>query len=243
MDPTAYESMSAVEDKHWWFVARRRIIASLIERFVRPPAGAKVLEAGCGTGGNLALLARYGKLDAFEYDPTARAKAAAKQVAEIDFGALPDQVARADGSYDLIALLDVLEHIEEDEASLQRLGGLLRDDGKLLLTVPAVPSLWSEHDVIHHHHRRYTRRSLEQCIAKAGLKVERIGYFNSLLFPIAWVQRQAQRLTGRHAPLDAIPGKLLNGALEKVFGLERHILGKVDMPIGLSLFAVVSRKA
>ncbi len=242
MDPTAYESMSAVEDKHWWFVARRRIIASLIERFARPPAGAKVLEAGCGTGGNLALLARYGKLDAFEYDPAARAKAAAKQVAEIDFGALPDQVARADGSYDLIALLDVLEHIEEDEASLQRLGGLLRDNGKLVLTVPAVPSLWSEHDVIHHHHRRYTRRSLEQCIAGAGLKVERIGYFNSLLFPVAWLQRQAQRLTGRHAALDAIPGKLLNGALEKVFGLERHILGKVDMPIGLSLFAVVSRK-
>lgn len=242
MDPTAYESMSAVEDRHWWFVARRRIIASLIERFVRPPAGAKVLEAGCGTGGNLALLARYGKLDAFEYDPAARAKAAAKQVAEIDFGALPDQVARVDGSYDLIALLDVLEHIEEDKASLARLGGLLREDGKLVLTVPAVPSLWSEHDVIHHHHRRYTRRSLEQCIAAAGLKVERIGYFNSLLFPVAWLQRQAQRLTGRHAALDAIPGKLLNTALERVFGLERHILGKVDMPIGLSLFAVVSRK-
>ena len=243
MDPTAYESMSAVEDKHWWFVARRRIIARLIERFARPPAGGKVLEAGCGTGGNLVLLSQYGKLDAFEYDPTARAKAAAKQVAEIDFGALPDQVARADGSYDLIALLDVLEHIEEDEASLQRLGGLLRDDGRLVLTVPAVPSLWSEHDVIHHHHRRYTRRSLERCITAAGLKVERIGYFNSLLFPVAWVQRQLQRITGRHAPLDAIPGKLLNGAIERVFGLERHLLGKVDMPIGLSLFAVVSRKA
>ncbi len=243
MDPTAYESMSAIEDKHWWFVARRRIIASLIERFACPPAGAKVLEAGCGTGGNLALLARYGKLDAFEYDPAARAKAAAKQLAEIDFGALPDQVARENGSYDLIALLDVLEHIEDDDASLQRLGALLRDKGKLVLTVPAVPSLWSEHDVIHHHHRRYTRRSLEQCIAKAGLKVERIGYFNSLLFPVAWLQRQAQRLTGRHAALDAIPGKLLNGALERVFGLERHILGKVQMPIGLSLFAVVSRRS
>lgn len=243
MDPAAYESMSAVEDKHWWFVARRRIISSLIERFARPPVGGKVLEAGCGTGGNLALLARYGKLDAFEYDPAARAKAAAKQVAEIDFGALPDQVARPEGSYDLIALLDVLEHIEEDEASLQRLGGLLREDGRLLLTVPAVPSLWSEHDVIHHHHRRYTRRSLERCIAAAGLKVERIGYFNSLLFPLAWLQRQVQRITGRHAPLDAVPGKLLNGALERVFGMERHIIGFVSMPIGLSLFAVVSRRS
>lgn len=242
MDPTAYESMSAVEDKHWWFVARRRIIASLIEQFARPPVEGKVLEAGCGTGGNLALLARYGKLDAFEFDPAARAKAADKRVAAIDFGALPDQVARDDASYDLIALLDVLEHIEEDQASLKRLGHLLRDDGRLVLTVPAVPSLWSHHDEIHHHHRRYTRRSLEHCIAAAGLKVEQIGYFNSLLFPLAWVQRQLQRISGRNAPLDAMPGPRLNGALQWVFGMERHLLGKVRMPIGLSLFAVVSRR-
>lgn len=242
MDQAAYAGMNAVEQRHWWFVARRRIIASLIDRFALPPRNAKVLEAGCGTGGNLALLARYGHLEAFEFDDGARDLASAKGIADIGFGALPDRVALPDRSYDLIALLDVLEHIEDDRSSLRRLGDLLRSEGRLILTVPAIPSLWSRHDEIHHHYRRYTLETLRTCIAEAGLKVEKIGYFNSLLFPLAWLQRQAQRVRGHDAPLDDMPGRLLNGALQAVFALERFLLGRVRMPIGLSLYAVVSAR-
>jgi SAM-dependent methyltransferase len=101
-------------------------------------AQCKGVEAGCGTGGNLALLARYGHLEAFEFDDGARDLASAKGIADIGFGALPDRVALPDRSYDLIALLDVLEHIEDDRSSLRRLGDLLRSEGRLILTVPAI---------------------------------------------------------------------------------------------------------
>lgn len=241
MDRAAYASMSAIEGRHWWFVARRRIIETLIDRFGAVPPRGRVLEAGCGTGGNLALLSRYGELEAFEFDDRAREDANAKNIAPVSFGALPDDVNFADGGYDLVALLDVLEHLEDDKASLERLGRLLARDGRLVLTVPAVPSLWSHHDEVHHHFRRYTRKSLEECVAAAGLKIQRVGYFNSLLFPLAWLQRQYHRLTGRRSDLDAIPGKLTNGLLKLVFSSERHLVPHFPMPIGLSLFAVVTR--
>jgi SAM-dependent methyltransferase len=181
VDQAAYAGMNAVEERHWWFVARRRIIASLIDRFALPPRNAEGVEAGCGTGGNLALLARYGHLEAFEFDDGARDLASAKGIADIGFGALPDRVALPDRSYDLIALLDVLEHIEDDRSSLRRLGDLLRSEGRLILTVPAIPSLWSRHDEIHHHHRRYTLQTL-RTYCRRRAESGKIGYFNSLLF-------------------------------------------------------------
>jgi SAM-dependent methyltransferase len=233
--------MSAIEGRHWWFVARRRIIAHLIERFIRPRAGAAVLEAGCGTGGNLALLAGYGALSAFEFDEEARALANARGVCVAVPGALPDGVIDVVPPFDLIAMLDVLEHIDDDRASLARLGGMLADDGQLLLTVPALPALWSNHDVLHHHKRRYTRASLSAVIEAAGLKVERIGYFNGLLLPLAAAQRWASRLTKHEEPLDAVPAPWLNGALQAVFASERHLLGRVSLPLGLSLYAIARK--
>ena len=160
MDRAAYAGMNAIEGRHWWFVARRAIIDTLIRRTIKPRFGARVLEAGCGTGGNLALLSRFGRLSAFEFDAEARGLANAKQICRVVPGALPDGLDAADAPYDLVALMDVLEHIDDDVRSLRALGALLSDDGSILLTVPAVPLLWSHHDVLHHHKRRYSRRSL-----------------------------------------------------------------------------------
>lgn len=240
MDRAAYDGMSAIENRHWWFVARRSIIASLIDR-IDLPETARILEAGCGTGGNLALLADYGTLDAFEFDDDARALSAAKGICPVSFGALPDQVDGSGAPYDLIAMLDVLEHIDDDRASLATLGHLLARDGRMIVTVPAVPSLWSSHDVLHHHKRRYTREALASTIAAAGLVVDDIGYFNSLLFPLAWAQRFAARVTGSEQPVDSLPAKPLNAALQAVFAAERHMLGRLHFPIGLSLYAIARR--
>lgn len=234
--------MSAIEGRHWWFVARRRIIAHLIERFIRPREGAAVLEAGCGTGGNLALLAGYGSLSAFEFDDEARALANARGVCVAVRGALPDGAIDVAAPFDLIAMLDVLEHIDDDRASLVRLGGMLANDGRLLLTVPALPALWSNHDVLHHHKRRYTRAGLRALVEAAGLTVEHIGYFNSLLLPLAAAQRLVSRLTKRDEPLDAVPARWLNSALRTVFASERHLLGTVPLPLGLSLYAIIRRR-
>lgn len=241
MDRAAYSSMSAQETDHWWFVARRAIIAHLIEKHVPLGEGAAILEAGCGTGGNLAMLASYGALDAFEYDADARAMAAGRGIGSIDAGALPGQIGFGEKAYDLIALLDVLEHIDDDTASLQSLGGRLRADGRMLVTVPAVPWLWSDHDTLHHHKRRYTRDGLGEVAVQAGLKVQAIGYFNSLLFPLAVMQRVAHQLTKSKAALDVRPSAPVNALLQTVFAAERHIVDHIRFPIGLSLYAVLSR--
>lgn len=240
MDRSAYASMSAQEGGHWWFVARRAILDMLIRNRIAPPHGARILEAGCGTGGNLAMLARHGSVDALEYDGEARALADAQGVGRIEAGMLPDRIGFDGAHYDLIALLDVLEHVEEDRASLAALRARLVPGGRILLTVPAVPWLWSDHDVLHHHKRRYTLAGLRDVAEAAGLKVESIGYFNSLLFPLAMVMRTAHRLLRRTAPLDARPSPPVNALLQRIFGWERHLLGRVRFPIGLSLYAILS---
>jgi len=232
--------MSAQEQDHWWFVARRAIIDSLVRTNIALPADARILEAGCGTGGNLALLVQYGALDAMEYDAGARALAASRGLCRVVAGALPDAIGFGDTRYDLIALFDVLEHIEEDEASLSALGARLAPNGRLLLTVPAAPWLWSEHDVLHHHKRRYTHDGLLKVVAAAGLQVEASGHFNSLLFPLAVAQRFAHQLLRRDTPLDARPSPLVNAALQRIFAAERHLLGRFSLPMGLSLYAVLS---
>lgn len=241
MDRAVYARMADVETSHWWFAGRRAILATLVDRVLKGRSAPRILEAGCGSGGNLGMLARFGRLEAFEYDAEARAAASARSGFPVVFGALPDEVPHADGSFDLVALFDVLEHIDDDVGSLRSLGAKLKDDGRLLITVPALPWLWSEHDVVHHHKRRYTRRSLEAAVRDAGLEAETIGWFNTLLFPLALLNRLAKILTGRGGPDDALPAEPLNRALHRVFAFERHLVGRVPMPIGLSLYAVVRR--
>lgn len=240
MDRSAYASMSAQEASHWWFVARRAILDSLIARRIAPGANARILEAGCGTGGNLAMLAAYGSVDALEYDAGARAIAAARGIARVEPGMLPEKIGFGDARYDLIALLDVLEHVDADSESLNALRSRLAPGGRILLTVPAAPWLWSDHDVLHHHKRRYTLARLTSVAQAAGLRIEAAGYFNSLLFPLAVGARIAHRLLGRKGGTDAQPSPPVNGLLRRIFASERHVLGRLRFPMGLSLYAILS---
>lgn len=241
MDRTVYERMNALETQHWWFVARRRIIATLIRRFLPPTPAPVLLEAGCGSGGNLAMLGDFGRLQAFEFDDAARAQAAAKSGLDVAFGALPDRIPFAPQRYDLIGIFDVLEHVEADSRALTALADRLADGGRLLITVPACPFLWSEHDVRNHHFRRYTRASLEQALQDAGLEVVYLSHFNAFLFPLAALSRLVKKVTGSKEPDDRMPGPTVNALLTRVFGLERHLIGRFRLPFGLSLVAAARR--
>ncbi|HUE80079.1 MAG TPA: class I SAM-dependent methyltransferase [Sphingomicrobium sp.] len=226
---------------HWWFVARRRILASLIKNFIRPPNNARILEIGCGTGHNLAMLSRFGHVEATELDDHAREIASAKSGVQVIEAALPDLSMVADGRYDLIALLDVLEHVRDDLGSLIAIRDCLKIDGALLVTVPANPWMWSAHDKSHHHYRRYRKREIETLARKAGLRVDLLSPFNTLLFPLIATARLFAKVTKRDLTDDAMPAPTINRLLTRLFGLEAHLIGRIPMPFGVSLVAVLRR--
>jgi hypothetical protein len=136
----------------------------------------------------------------------------------------------------------VIEHIEEDDAALASIAAKLKPGGTFVMTVPAHQWMWSAHDVVNHHKRRYSKRALKRLVDASPLQLERIGYFNSLLFPLAVAERAASKLRGKGDADVKLPPAPLNFALEKVFAAERYLVGRLPLPPGLSLFAVGSAK-
>jgi len=238
MHPSAYREMADTEGRHWWFTARRAILSSLISR-LRLPERARIVEIGCGTGGNLEMLSAFGEVSAMEADDGARAIAAEKAGAHVEIraGRCPHDIPFAKGSFDLVCLLDVLEHVEEDLATLQAIGALLAPHGHALITVPAYRWMWSAHDEFLHHKRRYTSGELRRKVSAAGLQLGHISYFNTLLFPLAATARLL-KLSGT-----AVPARPINGLLHAVFSAERFVVGRLPLPFGVSLLAVIGRSS
>ncbi|WP_114952898.1 class I SAM-dependent methyltransferase [Sphingosinicella terrae] len=243
MERAVFDRMAEQDEVHWWYVARRRILHDLIARHVALPDQARILEIGCGTGHNFEMLRGFGRLDAIEVDPQARSLASRRLGQAVGDAPLPGLSGVADGAYHLVALLDVLEHVDEDRASLESIAAKLAPGGRILVTVPAYQWMWSVHDAAHHHKRRYSKRTLEAVIRSAGLEAERVGYFNSLLFPVAAAARLVGRLAGKQSSDDKLPPAPLNRLLRGVFGLERHLVGRVSFPVGVSLFALIGSRS
>ncbi|MDQ3144701.1 MAG: class I SAM-dependent methyltransferase [Pseudomonadota bacterium] len=243
MDRAVFDRMAELDQNHWWFTARRRILSQVIERIVRPPADARILELGCGTGHNLDMLARFGRVEASELDDHARTLASKRLGRPIETAALPDLSMLPAASYDLVALLDVLEHVVDDKGSLAAIFTRLKPGGALLVTVPANPWMWSAHDVAHHHHRRYRKREIAALAREAGYTIELLSPFNSLLFPLIAAVRAIGKLRGKEAANDAMPSRPVNTALDRIFGLEAGLIGRLPFPFGVSLVAVLRRPA
>jgi SAM-dependent methyltransferase len=240
MERVVYDQMAALDEQHWWYVARRKVLTEVIRRQAQPPAGARLLEIGCGTGHNLPMLAQFGSVDALEVDETARAIAEKRLGKPVFSAPLPDLIGVPEGHYDLVAALDVVEHIEDDRAALEGIARLLKPGGKLVATVPAHQWMWSAHDVVNHHQRRYSKSEFRRLVEGSPLKLETIGYFNSLLFPIAVAERLVSKMRGKEDADLSLPPEPLNQALERVFAAERGLIGRIPLPPGLSLFAVAS---
>ena len=240
MERIVYDRMAELDERHWWYRARREVLRELIRRRIRLPADARILEVGCGMGHNFQMLRGFGRLDAVELDGAARAIASRRLGHAVMDSPLPQLTGVEMHAYDLIAMLDVLEHLDEDRAALVSLAARLRPGGRILITVPAHPWMWSAHDEVNHHKRRYTRRTLAAVVADAGLKLETLRWFNSLLFPLAAVARLVGRITGKEDSDDKLPPAPVNRLFEKIFGLERYAIGRVPLPPGVSLAAIVS---
>jgi SAM-dependent methyltransferase len=243
MERAVFDRMAELDQHHWWFRARRLILKALIERVVRSPKKARILEVGCGTGHNLAMLKTFGRVEASELDRCARAVANKRLPGKVKEAKLPDLSMFERNGYDLIALLDVLEHVPDDLASLRAIHRRLKPGGALLMTVPANPWMWSAHDAAHHHFRRYTKKQLEELFLRSGLEVQLLSYFNTLLFPLVAAARVMGKITRKDSADDKLPGEWVNATLDKIFGVEAALLGRVPMPFGVSLVAVVRRPA
>ena len=233
----------AVDEHHWWYRGRRRVIRAELDRLPLP-ANARVLDAGCGSGRTLQELVDYGEVSGIELDTDAAEMARSRALGEVQVGRL-EELPWDDGTFDLITCLDVVEHVPDDVAALAELLRVSRPGGWLLVTVPAYQALWSLHDEANHHFRRYSRAALRRATAAAGWQLHRLSSFNSLLLAPAAAVRVAQRRFGTHNGYTndlALGPAWLNDVLERPLVLEASWLARGrTLPLGLSLLAVLRR--
>jgi 2-polyprenyl-3-methyl-5-hydroxy-6-metoxy-1,4-benzoquinol methylase len=246
MDAALYDELHRVEQTHWWFQARRQIVWSLVRRYVSgiPSRRLRVCELGCGTGGNLAAMADTHDVVGVECSPQALAYARQSLGDRVRYGRLPHEIDLLPASFDVVLMTDVLEHIEDDEASATAAVQLLRPGGVLVATVPAYQWLYSPRDAHHHHFRRYGKSQFAELWKQTDAQTVLLSHYNTLLFPPAAAVRVLSKwLPRRSTPGDVlIPPPLANTVLSRVMRSENHLLGRLPLPFGLSLIGVVRKK-
>jgi SAM-dependent methyltransferase len=246
VDTSTYEIEAQVERRHWWFQGRRRIL----DRFLGAlepalPSGARALDVGCGTGANGPVLAAHAPfaigIDASPVPLGLRGTDERGHAARLRGDAT--RLPFPDASFDLVCALDVLEHLDDDAAAARELHRVLRPGGVAVIFVPALRLLWGLQDEVSHHRRRYHRDELRGLVSGAGLRVERITFFNSLLFPPILAARLLMRVRPPRElkSENELGGPVVNAVLGAVFGAEAPLLDRVDFPVGVSLACLARR--
>jgi SAM-dependent methyltransferase len=241
MRDAEFQAMLALDDRHWWYRGRRRVVRSVIET-AGVPSGARLLDAGAGSGRTLDELASYGEVAGVELDERGVEAARARGHADVQ-SAPVERIPHPDASFDLVTCLDVIEHTPDDVRSLRELHRVTKPGGAAIVTVPAYPRLWSRHDEVNGHHRRYTRRSLRAAATAAGWSVERLTGFNAAYLLPAAAVRLARRGTagGGGSELSLTP-RAVDPLLELPLRAEAALIRRgVSLPAGLSLLAVLRR--
>jgi SAM-dependent methyltransferase len=244
MEERFYEEYARIQDEHWWFAGRRRIIGSVLSPRLPPSddGEVRILDVGCGTGTNLGELSRLGRVEGVDAEPAAVefCRSRGWSVGLSTGVELPFE----DGSFEVVTLLDVIEHVDEDRALLAEARRVLTPNGIVLITVPAYNWMWGRQDEIAHHKRRYTRRRLASALAGAGFEPVRLSYFNTLLFaPIAVIRllrRLRPRATETISDFEMNRSGSLNGPLARIFGFEGWLLNRMSLPFGVSLIAIAA---
>jgi SAM-dependent methyltransferase len=242
MNINMYRIFFDIQKKHWWFVTKKDIVLDTIDKHLSKHADAKVLDIGCGSGLMLNALEKVGQT--FGMDMSDDAINFSKEIfnGKVEKGFLPDQIPYAENFFDLITALDVIEHVDQDIDSLKAIRSRLVSGGKAVITVPAYMFLWSAFDEMNEHKRRYTLSELNAKLVQAGFTVEKISYFNTLLFPVVYAVRMLNKILNRDGASDVdMPSRPLNFILKKIFGIEKHLLKLVSLPFGVSILAVVRK--
>jgi SAM-dependent methyltransferase len=246
-DPHHFPKLAAIEEEHFWFVARREVVLDALRDTVPDLAGRALFDVGCGSGGLLQFLAARGVPVAGACDAYAESLALVRRklavpLLLVDEGRLPPLAP----GYSLLSLFDVLEHIDDDVGTLRFLLDVLDPGGVLVLTVPAHPILFDEMDRIAHHRRRYRRSELGDKLRAAGFRVLRLSHFMSPLVPLVALRWLLGALPGRPGAVERRQVELavtpvLNGLARAVLRLERPLVRAGVLPFGSSLIAVAAR--
>jgi SAM-dependent methyltransferase len=241
LNPEEYTRMHAAEDRQWWYAGMRAISFALLDG-APLPAGARLLDAGCGTGGIVTHLATRGRAVGVDLSAEAVRLARARDVAvaRAELMALPF----ADGTFDCVTSFDVLYHrwVRDDAAAVREMARVLRPGGLLLVRVPALKMLWGAHDEAVHSRHRYTRGEVRRLLSAGGFEVLRASYANSLLFPLLAARRTLDRLTGRRGSDVGFLPVPLERSFAALLRLEARLVPHVSLPLGASVFALARKR-
>lgn len=243
MERSEYEILAATEGYHWWHGGMRAIVAALLEPLYGKRHDLRILDAGAGTGGNVRFLQRYGHVIGLDYEPLALELAGSALHSVLTRGSVM-ALPYADRQFDLVTSFDVLYHqgVPDEHTALREIWRVLDYGGRLVIRLPAYDFLYSKHDRAVHTRRRYTLSTVHELLQRAGFIVERSSYINTLLFPVALVQRLAERvfpgLEQSESDLTP-PAPALNQTLRAPFALEAAWLELGgQFPYGLSIICL-----
>ena len=239
-----YPILFSVEQSHWWYMGRRRILASFVAEICsrvtdRRP---RILDVGCGTGANLLMLSKYGEAEGVDVSEDALAFCRERGLDQVKLGAGED-LPYDDGMFDLVTAFDVVEHMDDDLAGLKEMRRVLRPGGRVLLFVTTFMFLWGLQDEVSNHRRRYRLPELRRVLEEAGFEIERTTYANITFFLPILLVRKLMRLTGiRTETENTINVPALNGVLGRIFAAERAILKFMNLPFGVSGLCIARAK-
>jgi SAM-dependent methyltransferase len=237
MDPEYVARYATLYRDHWWWRAREALVLDVIERILAGRQGGRILDVGCGDGLFFDELQRFGQVEGIEPDEGA-VSADGPWGDRIARGRLDESFA-PEHRYSLILFLDVLEHVSDPVAVLRRALELLEPDGSIVVTVPAHNALWTSHDVLNHHYRRYTKASFGALAESAGARPAESAYFFHWLAPVKLGVRLKESLVGAQAESPGIPPRWVNSLLRGVSTVEQRTLTRLPIPFGTSLLFVL----
>ena len=245
MHEDVYRDMFEVEDRHWWYSGKQRIVRNLLSRYLAPRTNgekARVADLGCGCGIMLWHLSKEYEVRGVDGSPQA-IEFCKQRGGTVAQGQLPGPIGLPEKEFDAVLLLDVIEHLEKDFDSVKSAAELLKPGGIMIITVPAYQWLWSKWDTHHHHYRRYNRKMLRSAMDHPSLKLEMLSYYNAWLFPLAATARIAGNVLSKEGEVGPIkvPAAPVNATFREIFASERALLGRVPLPFGLSVVAVARR--
>lgn len=243
MKEHTYPIMFRIEQSHWWYTGRRKILANFVADICsrvtdRRP---RILDVGCGTGANLLMLSQYGDAEGVDISNDALAFCRERGLDQVKLGA-GEKLPYDDGTFDLVTAFDVVEHMDDDLAGLREMRRVLRPGGRVLLFVPAFMFLWGVQDDVSNHRRRYRMPELTRVLKQAGFEIERTTYANITFFLPILLVRQLMRVTGIKAESENnINVPALNGFLGRLLGTESWILKRMNIPFGVSGLCVARK--